>query len=160
MPVCAVPLTRQIRGAPAIASLAALAIAVELQQLLRHGSSPAFVAECTESSRTLVAALLVQTRHLLTSRPTAVNLQEALTRIELTARTSAGRNPDAALVALDLIDVGISVWNEDKARNKMIGDNGAAWILGKLEREGSIVPGGKICVLTVRGDCCNLATDC
>lgn len=102
----------------------------------------------------------MQTRHLLTSRPTAVNLQEALTRIELTARTSAGRNPDAALVALDLIDVGISVWNEDKARNKMIGDNGAAWILGKLEREGSIVPGGKICVLTVRGDCCNLATDC
>ena len=139
----------QIRGAPAIASLAALGIASELLVLLTHKPAASFPLATLSSPSAFLSQLLSRTAYLLTSRPTAVNLLEALTRIETAARTAVKEGASAEQVARRVIDVAVGVWSEDKERNKRIGDNGAAWILEKLEREGAIKQGEKICVLTV-----------
>lgn len=78
-----------------------------------------------------------------------MNLLEALTRIENEANDAVKQGATAEEVAARVVDVAIGVWSEDKERNKRIGDNGAAWILEKLEREGTIAKGDKIAVLTV-----------
>lgn len=145
-------LSSQIRGAPAIASLAALGIAAELLALLNNRPSPSFPAETLSSpTSTLLGALLDRTAYLLTSRPTAVNLREALTRIEGAAREEAARQgATAESLAKKVVDVAVGVWVEDKERCERIGNNGARWILEKLEREGTIEKGEKISVLTVR----------
>jgi methylthioribose-1-phosphate isomerase len=83
---------------------------------------------------------------LLTSRPTAVNLQEALSRINQAAREGSDT---AEALARRVIDVAKGVWSEDVERNQSIGDRGASWLLEKLEAEGSIEKGQKINVLTV-----------
>ncbi|GAA5931586.1 hypothetical protein JCM3775_006895 [Rhodotorula graminis] len=143
--------TMKIRGAPAIASLAALGIAAELLALLNNRASPSFSPETLSSpAATLLAALLDRTAYLLTSRPTAVNLREALTRIEGAAREEAARQgATAESLARKVVDVAVGVWVEDKERCERIGNNGARWILEKLEREGTIEQGEKISVLTV-----------
>jgi methylthioribose-1-phosphate isomerase len=90
------------------------------------------------------------TAYLLTSRPTAVNLQEALTRINEAAREGVQNGLSAESLARRVIDVAKGVWSEDVERNQSIGDRGAAWLLGKLETEGNIEKGERINVLTVR----------
>lgn len=139
----------QIRGAPAIASLASLGIASELLTLLAGRSSPAFPASSLQSTSELLSLLLKQTAYLLTSRPTAVNLLEALSRIEAAANGAAKAGVDAKELARKVVDVAVGVWDEDRERNVAIGDNGADWILEKLEREGTLEKGEKINVLTV-----------
>ncbi|KAK4705695.1 methylthioribose-1-phosphate isomerase, partial [Phenoliferia sp. Uapishka_3] len=141
--------TMKIRGAPAIASLAALGIASELLLLLAHKPSASFPVSSLATPTAFLSVLLSRTAYLLTSRPTAVNLLEALTRIEVEANRSVGDGQNAEQVARRVVDVAVGVWSEDKERNKRIGDNGAAWILAKLEGEGTIKKGEKICVLTV-----------
>lgn len=146
----------QIRGAPAIASLAALGIAAELLALLNNRPSPSFPSSTLSSAPSaLLDLLLSRTAYLLTSRPTAVNLREALTRIEAAAREEAARQgATAESLAKKVVDVAVGVWVEDKERCERIGNNGARWILEKLEREGTIEKGEKISVLTVRLSCC------
>ncbi|SGY13344.1 BQ5605_C010g05839 [Microbotryum silenes-dioicae] len=140
----------KIRGAPAIASLASLGIASELYTLLSGSSSPAFPVSSLESTPKLLDFLLQQTAYLLTSRPTAVNLLEALNRIEAVANsTAAEAGATAEQLAKAVIKVAIEVFEEDKERCQRIGDNGADWIVNKLEGEGSIEKGEKIAVLTV-----------
>ncbi|BGP40712.1 S-methyl-5-thioribose-1-phosphate isomerase [Rhodotorula kratochvilovae] len=143
--------TMKIRGAPAIASLAALGIAAELLALLAQRPSPSFPSSALSSPPAeLLTLLLSRTAYLLTSRPTAVNLREALSRIEAAARAEAGRDgATAESLAKKVVDVAVGVWVEDKERCERIGNNGARWILEKLEREGAIEKGEKIAVLTV-----------
>lgn len=143
------PVPLQIRGAPAIASLASLGIASELLTLLSGKSSPAFPAESLASATELLALLLKQTAYLLTSRPTAVNLLEALSRIESAAKEATEAGATGEQLARKVVDVAVGVWDEDRERNVAIGDNGASWILEKLEREGTIEKGEKVTVLTV-----------
>jgi methylthioribose-1-phosphate isomerase len=142
-------LTEQIRGAPAIASLASLGIASELLTLLSHKPSPSFPVSCLSSPSELLVLLLSRTAYLLTSRPTAVNLLEALLRIEAAATGAVEGGASGEELAEKVVEVAVGVWSEDKERNERIGDNGADWILEKLEREGSIAKGEKIAVLTV-----------
>lgn len=105
-------------------------------------------------------------RYLLTSRPTAVNLRQALERIEYVT----GQSSEDLLASV--VDECISVCKEfptlafpfssrllrklsklkgtdDIERNYHIGDNGASWLLQCLEAEGTIASGEKINVLTV-----------
>jgi methylthioribose-1-phosphate isomerase len=141
----------KIRGAPAIASLAALGIAAELLALLNSRPSPSFPSSTlTSPPSTLLEALLNRTAYLLTSRPTAVNLREALSRIEAAAKAEVEGGADAEKLAKKVVEVAVGVWEEDKERCEKIGNNGAKWILEKLEREGTIEKGEKIAVLTVR----------
>ncbi|GAA5991905.1 hypothetical protein JCM11641_003016 [Rhodosporidiobolus odoratus] len=142
----------KIRGAPAIASLAALGIASELLALLSSRPSPTFPSSLLSSSSSpadLLSTLLSRTAYLLTSRPTAVNLREALTRIETSAQKTVEGGASAEELARKVIEVAVGVWVEDKERCERIGANGARWILEKLEREGTIEKEEKIAVLTV-----------
>ena len=140
----------QIRGAPAIASLSSLGIAAELLTLLADKDSASFGSECLDSPTRFLETLASRTAYLLTSRPTAVNLLESINRINAAANLAVTEGKSAIEAIKIVIQVAIGVWSEDKARNKRIGDNGAEWILEKLEREGSIAKEEKISVLTVR----------
>jgi methylthioribose-1-phosphate isomerase len=91
-----------------------------------------------------------QVAYLLSSRPTAVNLLDALNRITAAANSAHEAGSSVEIIAKQVIDAAIQVWSEDRARNVKIGDHGAAWIIEKLEREGVIAKGEKINVLTVR----------
>ncbi|GAA6008867.1 hypothetical protein JCM10207_001751 [Rhodosporidiobolus poonsookiae] len=140
----------KIRGAPAIASLAALGIAAELLALLDQRPSPSFPSSLLSGPASdLLNTLLDRTAYLLTSRPTAVNLREALTRIETRAKAAVEGGASAEALAKEVVEVAVGVWEEDKERCERIGNNGAKWILEKLEREGTIEKGEKIAVLTV-----------
>ncbi|KAM0752444.1 putative translation initiation factor, partial [Meredithblackwellia eburnea MCA 4105] len=141
--------TMKIRGAPAIASLAALGIASELLTVLSGKSAASIPLETLKSSPELLSVILSRSAYLLTSRPTAVNLQEALNRIDAEARKAHDEGVAPQQLARRVIDVAVGVWVEDKDRNRSIGDHGARWILDKLEKEGSIQKGDKINVLTV-----------
>lgn len=143
----------KIRGAPAIASLASLGIAAELLALLSGSSSPSFPLDSLATPNELLELILSRTAYLLTSRPTAVNLLEALTRIEAEGKLAVKEGSSGEQLARRVVDVAVKVWSEDKERNQRIGDNGANWILAKLEREGSIKKGEKISVLTVSSSC-------
>lgn len=129
--------------------MASLGIAAELLSILSGTPSPSFPLSSLSSPSTLLSLLLSRTAYLLTSRPTAVNLLEALTRIEKEANESLAEGNDGETLAKRVIKVGVEVWEEDLERCRTIGNNGAKWILEKLEREGSIVAGEKISVLTV-----------
>ncbi|GAA5929451.1 S-methyl-5-thioribose-1-phosphate isomerase MRI1 [Sporobolomyces koalae] len=141
--------TMKIRGAPAIASLASLGIASELLTLLSGTASPSFPLSSLSSSEDLLSLVLSQSKYLLSSRPTAVNLREALSRIEASAQALVTQGCTAEQLARNVIEVAVGVFEEDKERCEKIGKNGAEWILNKLEREGQIEKGAKINVLTV-----------
>ncbi|GAA5903677.1 S-methyl-5-thioribose-1-phosphate isomerase MRI1 [Sporobolomyces salmoneus] len=141
--------TMKIRGAPAIASLASLGIASELLTLLAGRDSPSFPTSSLSSSEELLSLLLAQSKYLLSSRPTAVNLREALSRIEASAKALVSDGCSPQELAQKVIEVAVGVFEEDKERCEKIGKNGAEWILEKLEREGQIEKGEKINVLTV-----------
>ncbi len=141
----------QIRGAPAIASLASLGIAAELLSLLRTPSAPTkyFPAAALDSPAALNDHLQKSTAYLLTSRPTAVNLREGLDRINAASNGAAAKGTEVKAMANDIITVAVKVWEDDRERNVKMGDFGAKWILDKSEKEGRIDKGGKISVLTV-----------
>ncbi|KAK4054696.1 S-methyl-5-thioribose-1-phosphate isomerase [Microbotryomycetes sp. JL221] len=143
----------KIRGAPAIASLAALGIAAELLTLLDGKRTPAFTPAALKSPAELCQQLLKQTEYLLASRPTAVNLREGLERIEQAAKHGTQMEFPPRDLAKQIIEVAVLVWSEDKERNVTIGDNGASWILSKLEKQGQISSGDKISVLTASPVC-------
>lgn len=128
-----------------------MGLAAELLSLLSSPpkASPSFPLSALDSSSALLALILSRTVYLLTSRPTAVNLLEALTRIEGEGNKAVQEGCSALELAKRVVHVAVGVWSEDRERNHRIGDNGAAWILERLEREGSIQKGEKISVLTV-----------
>lgn len=139
----------RIRGAPAIASLASLGIASELLKVLKKVTTLAFTSACLDDSETFRKELARATGYLLSSRPTAVNLREAMQRIERCASEHSSVDQDPARLIRKVVDVAVSVWTEDNERNHQIGDNGAQWILNSLEAKGDIQKGEKINVLTV-----------
>ncbi|EKD05063.1 methylthioribose-1-phosphate isomerase [Trichosporon asahii var. asahii CBS 8904] len=105
----------KIRGAPAIASLAALAIR---QHLMTD-------APKLESIEDVKAHLLPMLDYLQSSRPTAVNLGEAMDRIRRLLEAS----PASAPALLDSVkETCYAVHNEDLARNREMGCLGAEWL--------------------------------
>lgn len=132
----------RIRGAPAIASLAAVSIAIELLGLLVDKSNSVM-----QSNESLKAWLEQRSNYLLSSRPTAVNLREAMHRLQ--AIVNASEPSDTTERARLVYDAAELVWTEDVERNVKIGDNGATWLLKNLEQSGAIQKDEKINVLTV-----------
>ncbi|KAA8905548.1 hypothetical protein FN846DRAFT_778917 [Sphaerosporella brunnea] len=105
-----------VRGAPAIAIVAALALAVELENSNARQLS-------TEEARTLISGRL---DNLVKSRPTAVNLSDAATKLKrLVASISESGNE----VVEQYILAAEQMLVDDVADNKNIGDHGARWIL-------------------------------
>ena len=125
-----------VRGAPAIAIAAALALAVELEkkkgELATCEAAEAFVHERFD--------------HMYTSRPTAVNLGEARTRIKSLA-TSLKANGDAGAMIEGVIEACEAMLAEDVASCRAIGAKGAEALLRAVNAK----DGQKIKVMT----CCN-----
>ncbi|KAI9827406.1 MAG: S-methyl-5-thioribose-1-phosphate isomerase [Sarea resinae] len=128
-----------VRGAPAIAIVAALSLAVELEIIASRRSLSAVPEE---------VALFVEEKldYLVTSRPTAVNMADAarkLKRVVASAKAEKDANGDAIKEAY--IKAAEKMLVDDVHDNENIGKFGAEWILGHLPAGRSA---GQISVLT------------
>lgn len=110
----------RVRGAPAIAIVASLGLAVELH---REGVPPGATAADT------VARVDAALDYLKTSRPTAVDLTNAVARLKARVREAAApadAAPDAVVSAF--IDEAEAIFRRDLETNRAIGEHGAAWL--------------------------------
>lgn len=121
----------QVRGAPAIAIVGSLSILGEVQRLQNEGSSGISGIYNMNSWDSIRDHLHQKIIWLLGSRPTAVNLGNAITVIEEILRSSRSLEDfDDALYSFvtNLID-------EDYVNNKKMGDNGSEHLLNLLKKE-------------------------
>ncbi|TFK93750.1 eukaryotic translation initiation factor 2B [Polyporus arcularius HHB13444] len=133
----------KIRGAPAIASLAALAVADYLTKALESPTAPVWF-ESTAAFKEHTEAILA---HLFTARPTAVNLGAATRRLskKLAALIEAGK--DVRAIAQDLIAEAKEIDAEDVGRNKLMSKWGAEWLVEQVKNAGG--SGESLNVMTV-----------
>jgi methylthioribose-1-phosphate isomerase len=128
--------TMRTRGAPAIAIVAALSLAVEL------GSTTDTSLPSASGAAELVRNKL---RYLVTSRPTAVNLEDAARKLSAVV-DEAAREPQAT--GQSVIDAYTAaaekMLEDDVSDNKAIGKFGAEWIVKHAPR----AKDGKVNVLT------------
>jgi methylthioribose-1-phosphate isomerase len=133
----------QIRGAPAIASLAALSVSQHLTRALRADPPPDFLS----SPESLVSHVTPILDFLITARPTAVNLGAATRRLSRTLQSSLRAGKDARAIAEDLAEDGKQVAAEDVGRNKAMAKWGGDWLVEKVKGGGG--SGDGLNVLTV-----------
>lgn len=126
-----------VRGAPAIAIAAALALAVELDAK-RGTFATVEDVEAFASERF---------DHMFTSRPTAVNLGEARSRIKALASALNAEGVDAATAVEKLVTACEAMLAEDVESCKAIGRHGAEALLRSVNAK----DGEQITVMT----CCN-----
>ena len=112
--------TMKIRGAPAIASLAALS----LRSHLSSSSAPSFASARDVSDH--VSPIL---DYLQSSRPTAVNLGEAMDRIRAVLRD--GQSGSAEELVEKIKETCTAVHGEDLERCRTMGRLGAEWLWNK-----------------------------
>ena len=128
----------QVRGAPAIAIVAALSLAVCLSvpEYPRHSSSDASMADFISFSL----------KYLVTSRPTAVNLLDAAKKLERVTRNAQMQSKSTDASVCDAyVGAAEAMLVNDVNDNESIGRYGADWIQQRCAREGSPE---KISVLT------------
>ncbi|KAJ9123374.1 hypothetical protein QFC22_001573 [Naganishia vaughanmartiniae] len=141
----------RIRGAPAIASLAALTISLILSRRLK--SPAADLIPATSASAYSLAPLSTSSRlsewvnsvvdHLQSSRPTAVNLSEAMNRIRSTLTAYSGDSAEE--LAKQVIETCQAVHANDLERNKQMSKLGADWLFERRAKDGK----KKLKVMTV-----------
>jgi methylthioribose-1-phosphate isomerase len=119
------PSNVQIRGAPAIASLAALSI----RSHLTSNTAPSFTDSNSVSNH-----LHPILDYLQSSRPTAVNLSEAMNRIRSLLSSSQGSEPQEIVEKVKTLCG--EVHSEDVERCKEMGRRGAEWLWSKRGKEG------------------------
>ncbi|WYZ42316.1 hypothetical protein EsH8_VI_000015 [Colletotrichum jinshuiense] len=122
----------RVRGAPAIAIVAALAHAVELH----NGSCKATSAQDT------VSYIDSRLDYLKESRPTAVDLTNAINQLKARVRSVSQGDSQAIIAAY--IDEAEKILQKDLQTNLSIGDHGAQW----LKDVANASPDSKISVLT------------
>lgn len=133
----------QTRGAPAIAIVAALSLAVEL----RHPSSSSDASKLDSSSSAQAVADFVTQKldYLVTSRPTAVNLADAAGKLKKIVRAAAAsEGASAEGVREKYCEAAAEMLVADVSDNEGIGKFGAEWI----EKVAGVGSGGKVSVLT------------
>ena len=123
-----------VRGAPAIAIAAALALAVDLE-----ASKASF-----ETSAETSAFVAKKLDHLFTSRPTAVNLGEAVQRLKASASALANAGASGADAAEQIITECEAMLADDVAANRAIGAFGADALCAAVGK----APGAPLRVLT------------
>ncbi len=112
----------KVRGAPAIAIVAALALAVEVGTDIASGnlSGPA------EDGKDSIGQRL---DYLKTSRPTAVNLSDAIGKLKIVMKRAALQHEASAQsVGEEFIVAAERMLVDDVSDNKAIGEHGARWI--------------------------------
>lgn len=114
----------QVRGAPAIAIVGAFSVVVDVHRALKDGE------------KRTVAQLVQQIDYLETSRPTAVNLLNALSDIrkKLTVDQLASANVDKGVFDL-LFNYAVALFEDDLENNYKIGENGLQYITETLEKQ-------------------------
>jgi S-methyl-5-thioribose-1-phosphate isomerase len=132
----------QVRGAPLIAIVAALGLSVEAEH--KKGS-------VGDAAKTL-SWLKEQTTYLRTSRPTAVNLFNAMDELDSAFGTVAASGGDSAKLLDVCIDAAERLFAEDVATNRAMGEVGADAILAAMAAKGRHDQGAR--VLTI----CNTGT--
>lgn len=120
------------RGAPAIAIVAALALAVEVEAIARK-SELSTIAEEVE------AFFQEKLDYLVTSRPTAVNLADAARKLQKVIQ-SAATTQDASGVSVKdaYLKAAEQMLVDDVSDNEAIGRHGAEWILKHASRSGQV----------------------
>ncbi|KAF8740780.1 hypothetical protein AX14_007158 [Amanita brunnescens Koide BX004] len=133
----------KIRGAPAIASLAALSVSDHLTRALELSPVPDFLASPAALKEHIQPIL----SYLLTARPTAVNLGTATRRLERILSSSITAGKDTREIARDLIAEANAVVDEDYGRNKAMSKWGGDWLINHVLGNGG--DGSSLNVLTV-----------
>uniref|UniRef100_A0A2P2MA57 Methylthioribose-1-phosphate isomerase n=1 Tax=Rhizophora mucronata TaxID=61149 RepID=A0A2P2MA57_RHIMU len=114
-----------VRGAPAIAITAALSLAVEVFNL------ESFDGTASDAASFLGKKL----NYLVSSRPTAVNLSDAVTKLKaVISNATTAAASESRSVFLAYIEAAESMLNDDVATNKAIGSYGASFIMNELKR--------------------------
>jgi methylthioribose-1-phosphate isomerase len=109
------------RGAPAIAIVAALSLAVEL------ANNPSLPSSSPENVRDYIQQKL---KYLVTSRPTAVNLEDAARKLNAVVSSAASETGSTAeSVIKAYIVVAEAMLAKDVQDNEAIGANGAHWLI-------------------------------
>jgi methylthioribose-1-phosphate isomerase len=135
--------TMKIRGAPAIASLAALSFAQYLTRSLQEIPRPEFLNSPNELKNHVLPIL----SYLYESRPTAVNLGNATKRLNKTLKESIDAGKDARWIAQGLVEEAKKVADEDVGRNKDMAKLGGDWLVERIKAGGET--GDQLNVLTV-----------
>ncbi|TBU33834.1 eukaryotic translation initiation factor 2B [Dichomitus squalens] len=133
----------KIRGAPAIASLAALAVANHLSNALKASPTPPWL-ETTDALKQHVSELLA---HLFTARPTAVNLGAATRRLSKKLQVEIDAGKDTRTIAQELIAEAKQIDAEDVGRNKLMSKWGGEWLVEHVKSQGG--SGADLNVMTV-----------
>ncbi|KAG8747855.1 S-methyl-5-thioribose-1-phosphate isomerase [Ceratobasidium sp. 414] len=121
-----------IRGAPAIASLAALSLASHLSIALKSDPQPAFLA----SPAALKEHIVPQLSYLYSSRPTAVNLGAATKRLQNTLQAGIDAEHKPTDIATALVQEGRLIADEDFGRNREMSKHGAEWLVQRIKSQG------------------------
>ncbi|KAF9469918.1 Methylthioribose-1-phosphate isomerase [Collybia nuda] len=135
--------TMKIRGAPAIASLAALSLSWHLSTAIETSALPEFFAS-PEAMKAHIEQILA---FLFTARPTAVNLGAATRRLAQILQASVAAKKNTLDIAHDLIAEGNLIADEDIGRNKKMSKWGGDWLVRHVEGGG--VSSTALNVLTV-----------
>jgi len=107
------------RGAPAIAIVAALALAVELATM-----------KCSSMAEDVSAFVADKLDYLVTSRPTAVNLADAAGKLKrVTEQAAAKAGADGESVKEAYVRAAEQMLLDDVSDNQNIGRHGAEWIV-------------------------------
>ena len=109
-----------VRGAPAIAIVAALSLAVELQNMR---------AEDFREQADAAAFIITKLNYLEGSRPTAVNLFEATTKLRNGVLAAAAHTSNINAVLDWYISAAEKMLADDVTDNRAIGYHGANWLI-------------------------------
>ncbi|KAK3040344.1 hypothetical protein RJ639_026749 [Escallonia herrerae] len=107
-----------VRGAPAIAIAAALSLAAEVSNLKAFNGTPNDAA----------SFLIKKLEYLVSSRPTAVNLSDASTKLQEVIKKAAASASEASDVFQAYIETAEIMLKDDVASNKAIGSHGASFM--------------------------------
>jgi methylthioribose-1-phosphate isomerase len=121
----------KVRGAPAIAIVAALALAVEVRQRsCDRSTEEAKTGAGAESKDHYVQFIRSRLSYLMTSRPTAVNLGDAVRKLSNVVDSAAKESiADVRSIMLAYVQAAERMLIDDVSDNKAIGDHGAKWIV-------------------------------
>lgn len=111
-----------VRGAPAIAIAAALSLAVE-----------AFNLDFSGTSGDAASFLVKKLEYLVSSRPTAVNLSDAATKLENLVLKTAETTTESKSVFQVYVRAAETMLTDDVATNKAIGFHGASSLRSQIK---------------------------
>ena len=125
--------TMQVRGAPAIAIVAALALAVEL-----NNDTKTHDENVEDDAKSAEANIIKKLDYLVTSRPTAVNLGDAAKKLEDKVRCVGERaGSTRSTIECTYIVAAEKMLTDDVRDNENIGIYGAQWIMDRSETTGA-----------------------